>query len=128
MKGNIFINETECKCLRSEQRMLLYMVFPSPPKKTKIDGFISLHPIFSGYNCCTTTSLAVFFLFPIAIITSSNIWDTFDLISKINKISERKNDFQVFFLASTDSSSRYPNIDHNQGTEAYIKGLEKRKN
>lgn len=63
------------------------------------------------------------FLSAIANRSLSYVLDRFYFIFKINKLSERKNDFHDCFLITMDVSSLYPNIDHEEGTEASNKSF-----
>lgn len=70
----------------------------------------------------------MFFLFPIAKKSFSYVRNTFDLISKINKLSDGKNYFHDSYLDNMDVLSLHRNTYHDEGFESCNKAFEKRKN
>lgn len=97
MKETSYVKETYSNNLCSVQRIPILYSFPNIDKK--FDKFPPRRPICSGYECCTA-NISVWldiFLSLRTKLSSSYIQDTYDFISKINKLSEKK--IMIAFLS-----------------------------
>ena len=93
---------------------------------------LSLHyrPICSGFSSCTS-EIAQFldaFLKPLAQSNPSYVKDTSDFIQKIESVVAPNVTPSKTFLATMDVSSLYPNINHQEGINAFKSALDTRQN
>ena len=128
MLKNNYIMKQEYNYLAENLEYPRTPLFYGLPKIHKIfDSFPPLWLIVSGFNSCTCNLLKFVdsFLKFKAQKCNSYIRDTKDFLIKLSSL---KNISENSFLVTTDVSSLYTNIDHEEGAEACFKKLEERKN
>ena len=102
-----------------------------PKIHKQYSDFPPLRPICSGYNSCTVriSEFVDNYLKPIAQQSSSYVKDTTALLNKLRNFTISPNTTANHFriLVTMDVTSLYPNIDHEEGTEACYDRLRRHK-
>ena len=100
-----------------------------PKLHTQYSDFLPLHPICSGYNSCTVciSEFVDKYLKPIAQQSSSYVKDTTTFFNKLCNFKISPNTTANHFLVTMNVTSLYPNIDHEEGTEACFDCLRRHK-
>ena len=123
------ISEEEFKFITSETENPRTPLFYGLPKIHKqFDRFPPLRPIVSHVGSCThrlSEFLDAFLKFQARLVPSF-IRDTKQFLQKIEEI-KKKNIPKESILVTMDVSALYTNIDHEEGAQACLEALEKRK-
>ena len=100
-----------------------------PKIHKQYSDFPPLRPICSGYNSCTVriSEFVDNYLKPIAQQSSSYVKDTTAFLNKLRNFTISPNTTANQFLVTMDVTSLYPNIDHEEGTEACYDRLRRHK-
>ena len=100
-----------------------------PKIHKQYSDFPPFRPVCSGYNSCTVriSEFVDKYLKPIAQQSSSYVKDTTAFFNKLRNFTISPNTTANHFLVTMDVTSLYPNIDHEQGTEACYNHLRRHK-
>ena len=100
-----------------------------PKIHKQYSDFPPFRSICSDYNSCTVriSEFVDKYLKPIAQQSSSYVKDTTAFFNKLRNFTISRNTTANHFLVTMDVTSLYPNIDHEQGTEACYHHLRRHK-